>query len=272
MKSWQATTLIAVCIPLLTACSNPIGKVTVNHSPTTSPVASTAVLLKRTFKEGQVENYQQIVKTKTEGLPGKAGETKVTSDISRTYGQIDAKGVADVVMKTSNMRVFGAGDTEGKLQKDIVMNAKMGPHGMMQFAVDKNDKATQGMTDQAMPDGARLPDKPVNPGDTWTTTIPTMDLLPAGSTLKETFVGEEMFQGQPAWHIHYEGQFELSEKAGNGSKMKGSMDMIGEVFLDKTDCSVLTTASTSTTKISIPDGGKTTTLNQETVTALVRVK
>lgn len=223
---------------------------------------STPVTIKRTFKQGAVEKYTQVVQTESESSPVPI-DAKVTSQIERTYDKVDDKG-AEFSMKTVSISMepdqgvtppkpssTGRIDLRG-IFSNVQMQMDGAPAAMNMFM----SAATQGQN----PDGIVLPDKPVKPGDTWTFTLGAMKAINADGDMVYTFRGEKELEGKPYWFITGAGSFTLKGKAdGAGdspmSAMKGTVEQTVEAYVDKVDGSIVKVVSKGTSNLSVPGAG-----------------
>jgi hypothetical protein len=254
--------------------------------------AKEPVTLKRTYKTGATEKYSNttVMEMSAPGMP----QQKITTsaDLTMTYGKIEA-GTAEVVSVTSNMKMDAPGTplppdllppesrTTGKIDAQNMMVTTFDP-----AAAGDNPLAglagglAQGIAgDTPTPQGVAFPLKPVAPGDKWKTTMSAYESLGMTGDIENTFVGETVFEGKPAYRITFEGHFKPSPAGGPAptNPLAGligamTMDITGEVMLDKTDCSILSATTNSTSNTSLSIGGQNMSMDQKTLVTQKRLK
>ena len=285
MKIAPFLALVMIAVPALNGCGSVMNKVT---------GSSAEVTLKRTYKEGDVSKFVQTTSMKMSmpNGPSGAGDFTMTADVTRTNGKVDSTGAVDTVILTNNMKMEGAAAAaaQSMLPKEVKLNAHIDSQSMMKMSIDPSQKDSSaismvkgmmgGALDKPMPDGVQLPTKPVKAGDTWTTPYTQLEALGATGETKQTFLGETSFGGKQAFHITSEGHFELGKSAPKDtstamaqalSKMQGTVDLTTDVYLDPKDCSLLSSKTTTKTKMSMPTAPKGGDLTQEMMIELKKV-
>jgi hypothetical protein len=222
------------------------------------------------------------------GMPGMPAQAmKTTADVTTTYGKVE-EGTAELVSVTSNMKMEGPGlenlppdlfpketRTTGKIDAQGMVTTKLDPAAA---GADPTGGLAQALIgDKPVPQGVQLPAKPVSPGDKWKTPMPLYEELGMTGDIENTYVGETVFGGKPAYRITFEAHFkpgnnpaaaQANPLAGMGSM---TMDITGEAIIDKADCSILSVTSNTVSTTSMSMRGQNMNMSQKIQTTQKRV-
>jgi len=265
------------------------------------PAGDKGVTLRRKFKQGAVEKYKMSMQMNMVMPNSPQGMKMNTSaNMTYTYKKVDASG-ATISMKTDGMKMKMVPDytksMPTKMPKSSTAQMKMDPRGnVSDFTFDKGTASSMGpmgsmFSGNQMGFGAILPEKPVRPGDSWTMPLPpqmAMFGMGKGAGIRQKFLGEISRGGIRVYDISSESHIPIDgmkmpgmDKTKGGaqasdmmSKMKGSINITGHMYLRKSDCSMQLVKMTMTSHIVMPNprGGANMTMDQDMVMNLTRTK
>lgn len=197
-------------------------------------------LIRRTQTANSVERYKVSMATKMNmGAEGQNQNMDFTGtmDFDIATGQVDEKGVADVELKTSNLKFEseGAGpEMMGgeDIPKEMVMKGKLDDRYRLTEAkaVGPASQAQMMMSMSGSGSSAfffELPEKPVKVGESWKVVLPSNPFLGEKEhSLTAKLIAIKDVEGESAYEIHVEGEIELDVDLSEA--MKKAFEASGE--------------------------------------------
>lgn len=261
-------------------------------------------LIRRTQAANTVEKFKVAMTSKMNmGAEGQSETMEVngTMDFDLSTAAIDDKGVAEVELKTSNMKFESEGPGAemmggDAIPKEIVMKGKLDDRYRL---TDVKSVGPASQTQMMMSMGGsgssafffELPEKAVKVGDTWKVVLPANPFMGEKEhALTAKLVGLKDVDGESAFEIHIEGTIELDvdlaeamKKAGEaggeaggfgdmfasmGMKMKGKMDYDTTQILARKDGRLLDVTAKMASKMQMELSGAGLTIDMDGTTTL----
>jgi len=194
---------------------------------------------------------------------GKLDPTTGQLAVDATMSDIQAKADGSIAQFVSPML--------DNLPKEMKLSGKLDARN--RIAIDASKTPDAMMTMNAMMMGSspsssitfvEFPEKPVNIGDTWTFPAPNNPVFGKNpQTLTAKFLGEKEFNGTLVWSILVSGKLQIDANMADLAKgqegadqapnmtMKGTADVTGEAFIDKTTGQTVQYTSTIVQKMTM---------------------
>lgn len=219
--------------------------------------AQEGFLLRRTLTEGMTDVYSSTVKSKqiVSGTP--QGDIEMgfdlTSKMTYKYGKLDEKGLADLAVTVSDIKINMDGPMAGAIgdpPKEYKVLGKVDARNQVTAIKIEGLSAQEQMmmnTAQSMQSltGVVFPEKAIKTGESWKVRVPKNEAFGiVESEMTATLTGEKTEEGKALYEIKLVGSVPMDmdmsklmgeNNAAGGMKMmmKGKMDTVGTLIVEK---------------------------------------